>query len=186
VDDKNIAHNIREWQSVIGYVPQSIFLLDSTIRANIAFGVEDKEIDDRHLEYVIRQAQLHDFVCQLPEGLDTVVGERGIRLSGGQRQRIAIARALYRKPRVLVFDEATAALDNATEREIMSAVENLDKELTVLMIAHRLTTVEKCDAIYVMDNGKIHSHGRYEELLRSSDIFIQLANENTPYTISKS
>lgn len=186
VDGKNIAHNIREWQSVIGYVPQSIFLLDSTIRANIAFGVEDKEIDDRHLEHVIRQAQLHDFVRQLPEGLDTVVGERGIRLSGGQRQRIAIARALYRKPKVLVFDEATAALDNATEREIMSAVENLDKELTVLMIAHRLTTVEKCDAIYVMDNGKIHSHGRYEELLRSSDIFIQLANENTPYTISKS
>jgi ABC-type multidrug transport system fused ATPase/permease subunit len=139
----------------VAHVPQSIFLSDGSITENIAFGVEPAAVDFEQVQQAARLAKIAEFVESLPAGYDTYVGERGIRLSGGQRQRIGIARALYKRASVIVFDEATSALDNATEREVMAAIEGLSGELTIILIAHRLTTVEKCDCIFELDQGSI-------------------------------
>lgn len=175
VDGWDIQEHTSGWQRNIGYIPQHIFLADETLRSNIAFGVDEKEIDDGRVWEVIRLAQLEEMVRKLPKGLDTVIGERGVRLSGGQRQRVGIARALYHDPQVLVMDEATSALDNVTEKEIIKAIESLKGDRTIIMIAHRLTTVEKCDTIYFLDEGKVAGEGTYEELLEHSDAFRKLA-----------
>lgn len=155
VDGINIQHNLRGWQDQIGYVPQSIFLTDDTLRRNVAFGLSNDQIDDKAIQRAICAAQLEQFVNDLPDGLDTVVGERGIRLSGGQRQRIGIARALYHDPAVLVLDEATSSLDTDTEYAVMEAVRALQATKTVIIVAHRLSTVEHCDRIYRLNNGRI-------------------------------
>jgi len=170
------ASNLHEWQSTIGYVPQHIYLSDSSIAENIAFGVDQEEINNATVERVATIANLHDFVVnELPDGYRTVVGERGVRLSGGQRQRIGIARALYNNPKVLVLDEATSALDNLTELAVMQAVNKLSHDITIILIAHRLSTVKNCDQIYMFDQGKIVQHGTYNELLNKSDEFRLMA-----------
>lgn len=155
VDGRDIQSHLRSWQDCIGYVPQSIFLTDDTLRRNIAFGIADADIDDTAVTRAIRSAQLEDFVGTLPDGLNTVVGERGVRLSGGQRQRIGIARALYHNPSVLVLDEATSALDTDTEQGVMDAVNALRGSKTILIVAHRLSTVSRCDRIYRMADGRL-------------------------------
>jgi ABC-type multidrug transport system fused ATPase/permease subunit len=155
VDGIDIRKNLRAWQDQIGYVPQSIYLTDDTLRHNVAFGLPDSAIDDAAVRNAIRAAQLEDFVAGLPQGLETVVGERGIRLSGGQRQRIGIARALYHDPAVLVLDEATSALDAATERGVMQAVNALQGAKTLLIVAHRLSTVAGCDRLYRLERGRV-------------------------------
>ncbi len=153
VGNSDIQNNLRGWQNQIGYVPQSIYLTDDSLRRNVAFGLADDKIDNTAVARAIRSAQLEEFVCTLPEGLETVVGERGIRLSGGQRQRIGIARALYHDPSVLVLDEATSALDTATEQGVMEAITALHGTKTILIVAHRLSTVEHCDRLYRLECG---------------------------------
>ena len=152
---KNIFDNYPSWLSHIGYIPQSIFLTDDSLRENIAFGVEPDQIDDDRVWEVLAEAQMKEFVEQMPEQLNTSVGDRGVRLSGGQRQRIGIARALYHNPEILVFDEATSALDNDTESAIMEAIDSFHGRKTLIIIAHRLRTIENCDIIYNVDQGKI-------------------------------
>lgn len=152
VDGQDIYNNLDEWAKHIGYVPQSVFLMDDTIRANILFG--EDPADDEKVWYALKQAQLDEYVRNLPEGLDTMVGERGIKFSGGQRQRIAIARALYYNPEILVFDEATSALDDGTEKAVMEAINSLQGTKTLIIIAHRLSTIENCDKIYEIKNGQ--------------------------------
>ncbi|WP_018175019.1 MULTISPECIES: ABC transporter ATP-binding protein [unclassified Thioalkalivibrio] len=170
------AANVRQWQAALGYVPQHIFLADQSVAANIALGVPEAEIDHAAVERAARLANLHDFVMNdLPHGYDTLIGERGTRLSGGQRQRIGIARALYRDPAVLFFDEATSALDNATERAVMDAIHNLSGDKTIILVAHRLSTVKPCDQIYVLDGGRLVDQGRWEMLVDGSTHFQQLA-----------
>jgi ABC-type multidrug transport system fused ATPase/permease subunit len=159
VDGVDVRENLRSWQDHIGYVRQHIYLTDDSLRRNIAFGLRDADIDNQAVQRALRAAQLEDFVASLPQGLDTLVGERGVRLSGGQLQRIGIARALYHDPSVLVLDEATSALDTATEREVMSAVRALHGEKTVIIVAHRLTTVADCDRLYRLENGRIVQSG---------------------------
>lgn len=154
VDGGDIAPHYRGWLKNIGYIPQMIFMLDDSIRRNVAFGVPDDKIDEERLWEVLREAQMDEFIRTLPEGLDTGIGERGIRLSGGQRQRIGIARALYHDPEVLVLDEATSALDNDTEKAIMDSINLLQGRKTLIIIAHRLQTIEKCDIVYRVENGK--------------------------------
>lgn len=154
-DGLNVKADYQAWLSHIGYIPQMIFMLDDTIRANVAFGRSNGDIDDAKVWEAIEKAQLADFVRSLPDGLDTGIGERGIRVSGGQRQRIGIARALYTDPEILVFDEATSALDNETEAAIMESIHALHGEKTMIIIAHRLTTIEECDMVYRVENGKI-------------------------------
>ena len=153
-DGVNIRENYRGWLKNVGYIPQMIFMLDDTIRKNVAFGVPEEEIDEHRLWEVLREAQLDEFIKTLPEGLETGIGERGIRLSGGQRQRIGIARALYNDPEVLILDEATSALDNDTEAAIMESINRLHGKKTLIIIAHRLQTIEKCDLVYRVENGK--------------------------------
>ena len=159
VDGVDIQTGLRSWQDQIGYVPQSIFLTDDTLRRNVAFGLPSKEIDESAVWQAIRAAQLGNLVGELPQGLDTVVGERGIRLSGGQRQRIGIARALYQAPSVLVLDEATSSLDTDTERSVMEAVGALQGEKTLLIVSHRLSTVEHCDRLFRLDHGRLLQEG---------------------------
>ena len=154
-DGNNIFDNYPAWLAQIGYIPQSIYLVDEPIRNNIAFGIADEEIDDERIWQVLEEAQLKDFIKTLPEGLDTTIGDRGVRLSGGQRQRLGIARALYHNPEILVFDEATSALDNETEQAVMDAINSFHGKKTMVIIAHRLNTIEKCDIIYKVDGGKI-------------------------------
>ena len=158
--------NIRSWQKLIGYVPQNIFLFDDTIASNIAIGNESKNIDQAEIEKVCKIANLHEFIVnELPEQYQTKIGERGIRLSGGQRQRIGIARALYHKPKVLILDEATSALDNVTEKAVMDAINNLSRNITIIMISHRLNSLRKCNNIYTFEKGKVISQGPFEELI---------------------
>ena len=177
--DGNIISEInrRAWQKTIGYVPQQIYLVDDTIAANIAFGVEEKDLDEASLIRAAKMSNLHNFIInELRDGYQTIVGERGVRLSGGQRQRIAIARALYHQPKVLVFDEATSALDNLTEKIIMEAVYNLGDNITVILIAHRLTTVKVCENIYLLENGQVRSEGSYDDLLKFDEEFKKMAD----------
>ncbi|WP_265583108.1 ABC transporter ATP-binding protein [[Phormidium] sp. LEGE 05292] len=165
VDEQSIYSNLRAWQNLIGYIPQSIFLIDDTLERNIAFGVPDELIDYERLERAIRSAQLEELIKQLPDGWKTHVGERGVRLSGGQRQRVGIARALYHEREVLVLDEATAALDNETERLVTDAIQTLSGTKTLIIIAHRLTTVKNCDRIYLMEKGEIVKMVSYAEVI---------------------
>ena len=175
VDGIDIQQNLSAWQRNIGYIPQFIYLADETLRKNIAFGLPDDKIDDEKVWQAVRLAQLEELVHRLPDGINTVIGERGTRLSGGQRQRVGIARALYHDPQLLVMDEATSALDNATEKQIIKAIEQLKGERTIITIAHRLTTVMNCDVIYFMRDGKIESHGTYNELVSHNERFKVLA-----------
>lgn len=176
VDGKIIdASNRRAWQRSIGYVPQQIYLADDTVAANIAFGVPVDCIDWISIERAAKIANLHDFVvAELSQGYLTTIGERGVRLSGGQRQRIGIARALYHNPQVLIMDEATSALDNLTEQVVMEAVNNLGHDITIILIAHRLSTVKQCDQIYLLEKGRIKANGTYKELSATNDIFKQM------------
>ena len=153
-DGVDIKQNYRKWLKNVGYIPQMIFMLDDTIRKNVAFGVPEEKIDEARVWEVLREAQLDEFIRTLPDGLETRIGERGIRLSGGQRQRISIARALYNDPEVLILDEATSALDNDTEAAIMESINRLHGRKTLVIIAHRLQTIEKCDLVYRVENGK--------------------------------
>lgn len=155
VDGMDVYKNLRTWQKEIGYIPQTIYLSDDSIRNNVAFGIEEEEIEEQAVIAALKQAQLYDFVDTLPEGLDTCVGDRGIRLSGGQRQRIGIARALYHNPEILVLDEATSALDNDTEAAVMEAIDSLKGQKTIIIIAHRLTTIKNADTIYEVKDGKV-------------------------------
>jgi ABC-type multidrug transport system fused ATPase/permease subunit len=166
------AANRRQWQRAIGYVPQHIYLTDDSVAANIAFGVPAKDIDTQAMERAAKIANLHEFVVnELLQGYATTVGERGVRLSGGQRQRIGIARALYHNPQVLILDEATSALDNLTEQAVMEAVKKLGHEITIILIAHRLTTVRDCDQIFLLNKGAITAIGTFEELIEKNDQF---------------
>ena len=165
-----------KWFTRIGYVPQEIFLMDDTLLRNIALGMSDKEIDHDRMKEAIGSAQLQEVIDKMPQGLETQVGERGVMLSGGQRQRVGLARALYFDPEMLILDEGTSALDNETEAKFMLAVESLQGEITVISIAHRLTTVRRCDAIYVLINGKIAEAGTYDELMQSKSEFFRLAS----------
>jgi ABC-type multidrug transport system fused ATPase/permease subunit len=167
IDDMEINDgNIKSWQANLGYVPQQIYLSDDTIARNIAFGLPDEKIDMDQVKRVAQMANLDDFVeNELSSGYNTIIGERGIRLSGGQRQRIGIARALYHDPQVLLFDEATSSLDNATEKEVLNAIEGIAKLKTMIVVAHRLTTVKNCDKVYVVEKGRIIKEGSYEEVV---------------------
>ena len=167
--------SVRAWQKNIAHVPQSIYLADTTLAENIAFGVPSDTIDLDRVQQAARQAQIADFIESSPEGYQAYVGERGIRLSGGQRQRIGIARALYKQANVLVFDEATSALDNSTEQSVMEAIEGLNRDLTVLLIAHRLSTVRGCDNIVELEHGRVVAQGTYEQLLECSQSFRDMA-----------
>jgi ABC-type multidrug transport system fused ATPase/permease subunit len=178
VDGRPVTpENLRAWQKTLGYVPQTIYLTDDTIAANIAFGVPKDEIDMAAVERAARVAALHDFVLSdLPLGYETFVGERGVRLSGGQRQRIGIARALYRDPTLLILDEATSALDNITERVVMEAVQRIRSDKTIILIAHRLSTVKSCDTIFLMDRGSLLAQGSYDELLAGNETFRRMVS----------
>jgi len=166
IDGIDIQINLRSWQNQIGYVPQSVFLTDDSLRRNVAFGFPDDQIDDAAVQRAIQAAQLGDFVDGLPQGLRTLVGERGVRLSGGQRQRIGVARALYHDPQVLVLDEATSALDSATEQGLMDAVNTLIGNKTLLIVAHRLSTVARCDKLYRLERGRVVAEGNFESMTR--------------------
>jgi ABC-type multidrug transport system fused ATPase/permease subunit len=169
VDGRDVQQNLRAWQDQIGYVPQSIYLTDDTLRRNIAFGLANDQIDDAAVARAVKAAQLEEFIGSLPNGIATRVGERGVRLSGGQRQRIGIARALYHDPGVLVLDEATSALDTATEKDVMSAVTALQGTKTILIVAHRTSTVERCDRLYRLVQGRVVETGA------PRSVFIQAA-----------
>jgi ABC-type multidrug transport system fused ATPase/permease subunit len=151
----DIHSDLRGWQGQIGYVPQSMYLTDESIRRNIALGLSDDAIDEQAIRQAVTAAQLDAFVAQLPEGLDTVIGERGVRLSGGQRQRIGIARAVYHRPSILVLDEATSSLDAATEAEVMEAINAMHGDKTILIITHRAHTLEHCDRVFRVERGQV-------------------------------
>ncbi|WP_156032575.1 ABC transporter ATP-binding protein [Parvularcula oceani] len=176
VDGKDVqAHGLRGWQKSLGYVPQTIYLLDDTVRRNIALGVEDSKIDEERLMAAVRTAQLEGFLSRQTDGLDTVIGEGGARVSGGERQRIGIARALYDDPEVLVLDEATSALDNATEAAITQGIEAMRGERTLIIIAHRLTTVRRCDRLYFLKDGKVEAEGDFESLRQKHRDFAEMS-----------
>lgn len=175
VDGRPLDEHPGWWFAELGVVSQHVFLIDDTIRRNIALGIGDEEIDDELVQRAVARAQLTDVISQLPEGLDTVVGERGVRLSGGQRQRVAVARALYREPSVIIFDEGTSALDAATEAALAAAIQELKTGRTLLSVAHRITTVRDADRIMVVDRGRIGAEGTYDQLLETSPLFRRLA-----------
>jgi ATP-binding cassette, subfamily B, bacterial PglK len=175
VDGAPLADVRHAWQRSIGYVPQMAFLFDDTIRRNVALGIPEEQIDDRRVRQALHMAQLDELITSLPEGVETLVGERGIRLSGGQRQRVAIARALYHEPELLIFDEATAALDNATERDVTRAIESLKGRKTLIIIAHRLSTVRRCDTLVFLKAGRIAGVGAYDRLLEENHAFRDMA-----------
>jgi ABC-type multidrug transport system fused ATPase/permease subunit len=175
-DGKDNRMAVAPWQRNFGYVPQQIYLSDDTVAANIAFGIPENLRDAAAIEHAAKVANLHEFiVCELPEGYNTIVGERGIRLSGGQRQRVGIARALYHDPNILVMDEATSALDSVTEDAVMEAIHNLMHTKTIIIIAHRISTIQECDVIYLMEHGCITAEGTYEKLLQNNTQFKALA-----------
>lgn len=161
VDGINICENMRGWHDMIGYIPQSIYLMDDTIRNNVAFGIDENDILDSQIWKALEEAQIAQFIRELPGGLDAEIGDRGVRISGGQRQRIGIARALYHNPEVLVFDEATSALDNETEAALMEAIEGLKGKRTMLIIAHRLQTIQNCDVVYEVKDGRVEKRDLY-------------------------
>ena len=163
--------NLRTWQNKIGIVPQAIFLLEGSIAENVAFGISHDLIDYQQVKKVLKLAYLEEWLSGLENGIHTKVGERGIQLSGGQRQRIAIARSLYYEPDVLIFDEATSALDRITEKTIMNSIDDFSGKKTLIMISHRLTTVQKCDQIFIIDKGSIIDSGTYQELLKKNEQF---------------
>ena len=173
VDGKIITNkNARSWQRSIGYVPQHIYLSDDSVAANIAFGIDPKNINQSAVERAAKIANLHEFIKEeLPQKYQTTIGERGIRLSGGQRQRIGIARALYHSPQVLILDEATSALDNQTEKGVMDAINNLSKNITTIIIAHRLSTVKNCYKIFLLEKGQLKNQGTFEELIKTNENF---------------
>ena len=165
--------NLRAWQKSIGYVPQHIYLSDDTVSANIAFGVEPLKINQEMVERASKIANLHEIGTEeMPKPYQTTIGERGVRLSGGQRQRIGIARALYHNPKLLVLDEATSALDYETERAIIDCINNLNKDITIIMIAHRLNTVKNCDVIFKLDKGQIVKFGTFQEIINKDSNLI--------------
>ena len=180
VDELEInSQNYRRWQSMIGYVPQQIYLSDESIAENIAFGVDKEDIDYKAVERVAKIANLHDLVNnELKNGYQSVVGERGIRLSGGQRQRIGIARALYHNPKLLIFDEATNSLDNLTEKAVIESIQNIDEDITIIMIAHRLNTVRNCDTIFLIEGGNLVAQGSFDELLKNNSSFKKMVNSD--------
>jgi len=161
-----LQEHLGEWRSQVAYLPQQVFLIDNSLRCNVALGEEESEIDEIRLKKALRQARLAELVEQLPEGVNTILGERGVRLSGGQRQRVALARAFYHGRSVLVMDEATSALDNETEKEIVAEIQRLKGQKTMIVIAHRLTTVQHCDRIYRLEQGRIVEEGTPEEVLK--------------------
>jgi ATP-binding cassette, subfamily B, bacterial PglK len=169
----------RPWQRTIAHVPQHIYLADTTFVANIAFGVLLQEVDRDRVRQVAMQARIADFIESQPMGYETVVGERGVFLSGGQRQRLGVARALYRQAAILIFDEATSALDTVTEQEVMDSIEGLDRSVTIVMVAHRLTTVKRCDVIFELGHGRVVAQGTYEHLLKCSETFRSMADVTT-------
>jgi ATP-binding cassette, subfamily B, bacterial PglK len=176
VDDVALsADNLPAWRQLLGYVPQHIYLSDDSIRRNIAFGLPDSAIDFAAVQRAARIANLHDFIIGLPNGYETEIGDHGVRLSGGQRQRIGIARALYRDPEVLVMDEATSALDGVTEEAVIQAIQQISKSKTMLIVAHRLTTVKDCDVIYLLERGQVVASGTYHELMRTNLTFRSMA-----------
>jgi len=176
VDDQPISGNrVRGWQKIIAHVPQRIYLSDSTMAENIAFGIPPESIDFQKVRQAARQAQIADFIENQPEGYNAIGGEHGVRLSGGQLQRIGIARALYKQARVLILDEATSALDSTTEKSVMEAIKDPDRDLTILIIAHRINTVKNCDKIIQLEDGRILAQGTYKELLECSPSFRQMA-----------
>lgn len=183
VDNILIDHrNIKDWQSIIGYVPQQIHLLDDTIANNIALGLDSNLINQFEIEEAAKTANLHNFIMTLPSRYETIAGDRGVKLSGGQRQRIGIARALYRKPKILVLDEATSALDNLTEFAVMDAVHKLSHKLTIIIVAHRLTTLKSCDQIIFMDSGRIADVGTYQSMVkRNANFKSMVKHENITY-----
>ena len=185
-DGRDVFRNLADWQRRIGYVPQEVYLIDDTLRRNIALGRADDEINDDDIERALTLAQLNDVVNELPDGLDTIVGERGTRLSGGQRQRIGIARALYHDPEILVMDEATSSLDSETEMEIASAIDKLSGDKTLIIIAHRLSTVRHCDLIVLLDAGRIVDSGGFDDLAsRNADFsrMVELARLDRDHEI---
>ena len=175
VDGRNLQENVRGWQRNIGFVPQNVYLLDDTIRRNVAFGVQDHDIDDGQVWRALRAAQIDDLIRSLPGGLDAVVGERGDRISGGERQRLGIARALYRNPQVLVIDEGTANLDNETEAAIVSSLAGLRGDKTIIVVAHRLALVTRCDQVYYLRNGRLLRSGAFVDLVSTDPGFRQFA-----------
>ncbi len=178
VNNTDIYGDVGGWRKLLGYIPQSIYLIDDTIQANVAFGVPNDEVDNDRLWTALRSAGLEKFVMSQPYDLNSVVGERGVRLSGGQRQRLGIARALYPAPEVLVMDEATSALDNRTEEKVMQAIQNIKQNRTLIMVAHRLSTVEDCDRLYFMSKGRIEDVGTFEELRQSSAGFREMLRQS--------
>jgi len=172
---KVTKENVFILQRLVGYVPQNLYLGDASIKSNIAFGLKEADIDEDKVISACQQSQLLDFVLTLPEGLETIIGEKGVQLSGGQKQRIAIARALYRDPKILVLDEATSSLDGLTEKRIMESIYKLASDITVLIIAHRLNTVKECDMIYYIHEGKIIDQGNYDGLMQSNSHFKELS-----------
>ena len=174
--EKLNSDQLREWQNNLGFVPQSIFLSDASIKENIAFGLPHDQIDNLKIKKAITMANLEELIGSLPDGINTQVGERGVQLSGGQRQRIGIARALYNDADILVLDEATSALDGITERFVMDAVKELSGKKTIIMIAHRLSTVRNCDCIYLLDNGKVMGCGTFDELVKNNPLFKKMAS----------
>jgi HlyD family secretion protein len=175
VDGIDIYENRRAWQNLLGYVPQNIFLADASIRENIAFGLPDELINNQKIQDAVRLSMLDDFINSLPDGINTIVGERGVQLSGGQCQRIGIARALYENSEVLLMDEATSSLDGITEQFIMESIKRLHGKKTIILVAHRLATVRNCDTIFLLQDGKLIDHGTYEALLESNDFFKKLS-----------
>ena len=165
VDNEELKNNIESWQKLIGYVPQDIYLLDDTIRNNIGFGLDTKDINQENILKSIKLAKLDEFINSFVDGLDTVIGERGIKLSGGQKQRIGIARALYNNPKILVLDEATSSLDYKNERQIMEEVYDASKQFTLIIVTHRHSSVFNCDIIYLIDKGRIIDKGKYKDLI---------------------